>query len=314
VEAAAVSTGFPLVGQDDSAKVQSRQRAGNAHDLGVDADFNAVSAGYLEAMGVRSLRGRFVTETDTDAAPKVAVIDENLARALWPGENPLGKLINTDDRTKPVWREVVGIVAPMRNKSLDVTARPSVFVPLDQTTRYVQFIVVKTPASPQEVSRLLRETVASVDSNQGVFFIQSLPDLIADTIAMRRFVFVLLAFFGGAALALSTLGTYGLISFIAASRAREVGIRMALGAKRGSIGRLIVSQGVRLTLLGEGAGVLASAALGRLLASLLYGVRSFDAETALLTIAILGIATATAALIPAYRSTRVQPVTALRTE
>jgi ABC-type antimicrobial peptide transport system permease subunit len=131
---------------------------------------------------------------------------------------------------------------------------------------------------------------------------------------MRRFVFVLLAFFGGAALALSTLGTYGLISFIATSRAREFGIRMALGATRGSIGRLIVSQGVRLTLLGEGAGVLASAALGRLLASLLYGVRSFDAETALLTIAILGIATATAALIPAYRSTRVQPVTALRTE
>ena len=314
VEAAAVSTGFPLVGQDDSAKVHSRQRAGNQHDLGIDADFNAVSAGYLEAMGVRSVRGRFVTETDTAATPKVAVIDENLAQALWPGENPLGQLINIDDPTKPVWRQVVGIVAPMRNKSLDVAAHPGIFVPLDQTTRYVQFIVVKTPTSSQEVSRLLRDTVASVDSNQGVFFIQSLPDLIADTIAMRRFVFVLLAFFGAAALALSTLGTYGLISFIATSRAREVGIRMALGATRSSIGKLIVSHGIRLTLLGEAAGVLASTALGRLLESLLYGVRSFDTETALLAVAILGIATTTAAFIPAYRSSRVQPVTALRTE
>jgi len=314
VEAAAVSTGFPLVGQYDSVKVQSRQRAGNGHDLGIDVDFNAVSAGYLEAMGVRSLHGRFVTETDTAATPKVAVIDENLARALWPGENPLGQLINTDDPTKPVWRQVVGIVAPMRNKSLDLAARPGIFVPLDQTTKYVQFIVVKTPTNSREVSRLLKDTVASVDSNQGVFFIQSLPDLIADTIAVRHFLFVLLAFFGAAALVLSTLGIYGLVSFIAANRAREVSIRMALGATRGSVGRLIVSQGIRLTLLGEGAGVLASAALGRLLASLLYGVRSFDAETALLTIAILGITKTTAALIPAYRSTRVQPVTALRTE
>jgi putative ABC transport system permease protein len=314
VEAAAVSTGFPLVGQDDSAKVQSMQRAGNARDLGIAADFNAVSAGYLEAMGVRPLRGRFVTVTDTAATPKVAVIDENLARTLWPGENPIGQLINTDDPTKPIWRQVVGVVAPMRNKSLDVAARPSIFVPLDQTTRYVQFIVVKTPASSQEVSRLLRDTVASVDSNQGVFFIQSLTDLIADTIAMRRFVFVLLAFFGGAALALSTLGTYGLVSFIATSRAREVGIRMALGATRGSIGKLIVFHSIRLTLLGEAAGVSVFTALGRLLAGMLYGVRSFDTRTSLLAVAILGIATTIAALIPAYRSTRVQPVTALRTE
>jgi len=314
VEAAAVSTGFPLVGQYDSVKAQSKQSAGNAHDLGISADFNAVSTGYLEAMGVRLLRGRFVTETDTATTPKVAVVDENLASVLWPGENPLGQLINTNDPVKPVWRQVVGVVAPMHNKSLDVAARPGIFVPVDQTTGYVNFIVAKTPANSQEASRLLKNTVASVDSNQGVFFIQSLPDLIANTVAVRHFLFVLLAFFGGAALALSTLGIYGLISFIAASRTREVGIRMALGATRGNIGSLIVSQGIRLALLGEGVGILASAALGHLLSSLLYGVRSFDVETILLTVAILGIATTTAALIPAYRSTRVRPMTALRTE
>jgi predicted permease len=314
VEAAAVSTGFPLVGQYDSVKAQSKEIARRARDSGISADFNAVSARYLEAMGVRLIRGRLVAETDTVATPKVAVIDENLARALWPGQNTLGQLINTEDPAKPVWRQVVGVVAPMRNKSLDVTARPGVFVPLDQTTGYVNFVVVKSSATSQEISRLLKDTVASVDANQGVFFIQSLPDLIADTIAVRRFLFILLAFFGGAALVLSTLGIYGLISFIAASRTREVGIRMTFGATRGSIGRLVVSQGLRLALLGEVAGLLLSAVLGRLLSSLLYGVRSFDGETILFTIVIFGIATTIAALIPAYRSTRVQPMTALRTE
>jgi len=314
VEAVGVATGFPLVGQYDSVKAQSRQSAGTAHDAGLGADFDAVSPGYLEAMGVRLLRGRFVAGTDRAATPKVAVVDENLAKALWPGENAIGQLINADDPAKPVWRQVVGVVAPMRNTSLDVSARPGIFVPLDQTAGYVNFIVVKTTANSQDLSRLLKKTVAGVDSSQGVFFIQSFPDLIAGTIAVRHFLFILLAFFGGAALALSTLGIYGLVAFIAASRTREVGIRMALGATRGSIGRLIVSQGIRLALLGEGAGLLASAGVGRLLSSQLYKVRSFDTETILLTIVILGIATTAAALIPAYRRTRVQPMTALRTE
>jgi len=314
VEAAGVSTGFPLVGQYDSVKAQSRQSADNAHDAGLSADFNAISPGYLESTGVRLLRGRFVTEVDTAVTSKVAVVDENLAKALWPGENPLDQLINTDDPAKPVWRQVIGIVAPMHNASLDIAARPGIFVPLDQTTGNVNFVVVKTPANGQDVSRLLKDTVAGVDSNQGVFFIQSFPDLIASTTAVRHFLFVLLAFFGGAALALSTLGIYGIISFIATSRTREVGIRMALGATRGSIGRLMVSQGIRLALLGEGVGLLASAVVGRLLSSQLYEVRSFDFETVLVTIAILGIATTTAALIPAYRSTRVQPMSALRAE
>jgi predicted permease len=314
VEFAAVSTGFPFVGQYDDAKVQSAELTRNSRDSGVSADFNAVSAGYLEAMGVRLVHGRLLAETDTAETPRVAVIDENLARTLWPGQNPIGQRINTDDPAKPVWRQVVGVVAPTRNQSLDLVARPGVYVPLNQTNGYVNFVVLKTSAAPREAARLLKDAVAGVDANQGVFFVQSLPDLIDDTIATRRFLFVLLVFFAAAALVLSTLGVYGLVSFIAAGRTREVGIRIALGATRSSIGRLIVSQGIRLVLLGESAGLLAFAALGRLLSNLLYGMRSFDAETILLTMTILGMATTAAALIPAYRSARVQPMTALRTE
>jgi ABC-type antimicrobial peptide transport system permease subunit len=141
-----------------------------------------------------------------------------------------------------------------------------------------------------------------------------MSSLIVDTIAVRRFLLIVLAFFGAAALVLSTLGIYGLVSFIAASRKREVGIRIALGATKANISRLIVSDGLRLTLFGVGAGVLLSAAADRMLASLLFGVRGFDVETVALTIAVLGLASTTAALIPAWQTSQLQPMTALRAE
>jgi putative ABC transport system permease protein len=314
IESAAVSTGFPFVGQYDSTKVQSAEIARNSQDAGISADFNAVSAGYLETLGVRLVRGRLLAETDVADAPKVVVIDEGLARAFWPGKNPIGQLIRTGDPSKLEWRQVIGVLSPVRNKSLDIAPRPGVFVPLDQTQGYVNFVVLKTSAGPPEASRLLRDVVAGVDANQGVFIIQSLPDLINDTIAARRFLFLVLVFFGGTALVLSALSIYGLIAFIAVSRTREMGIRIALGATRGNIRRLIVSDGVRLTLFGAGAGVLTMALVGRLLSSLLFGVRELDVATIALTITILGITTALAALIPAWRSTRIQPMAAIRTD
>ncbi len=314
VELAGISTGFPFVGQYDGVKAQSTGLASNGSNAGIDADFNAVSSGYLEAMGVRLIRGRLLVETDGSDTPKVAVIDEELARALWPDKNPIGQLINVDDPAKPVWRRVVGVLAPMNNISLDRAARPTVFVPIGQSTGYLNFVVVKSRVSTREAARLIKHAVASVDVSQGVFFVQSMPQLIGDTVAVRRFLFTVLTFFGGAALLLSAFGVYGLIAFVAASRIREVGIRMALGATRKSIVGLVVWQGIRLTLIGAAAGVLASAMVGRLLAGMLFGVRAVDVETLLLAISILGAVTTTAALIPAWRSSRVEPMTALRTE
>jgi predicted permease len=314
IEFAAIATGFPLVGQYDSVKVETTGLARGDRSSGISADFNEVSSGYLEAMGVRLIRGRFVSEADTANTSRVAVIDENLAKELWPGQNPLGKLINTDDPAKPVWRQVAGVVAPTRNRSLDVAARPGVFVPLSQGTGWVNFVVVKSPAAPEETAHLLKNAVASVDSNQGVFFAQSMPQLMQDSIAIRHFLFVVLMFFGGAALTLSSLGIYGLVSFIAASRVREVGIRIALGATRGSIAKLVVFQGIRLALIGAGVGLLGSMMVSRLLSGLLFGVRPFDLETLVLTIVILGTAATIAAVIPAWRSAQLQAMQALRTE
>ncbi|HEX8712869.1 MAG TPA: ABC transporter permease [Terracidiphilus sp.] len=314
IQLAGISTGFPFVGQYDGVTAQSAAAARNGSRSGIEADFNAVSSGYLEAMGVRLIHGRLIADTDTAASPKVAVIDESLARALWPDQSAIGQLINIDDPAKPVWRRVVGVLAPMRNKSLDIAARPGVFVPIGQSAGYVNFIVVKTPASTRQAEQWIKEAVSSVDANQGVFFVQSMSQLVSDTIAVRRFLFTVLSFFGGAALLLSALGIYGLISFIAASRIREVGIRMALGATRRSIVGLVVSKGIRLTLLGAAAGVLASAIAARMLAGSLFGVHALDVETLVLAISILAAITTIAALIPAWRSSRVEPMTALRTE
>ncbi|MGA7258626.1 MAG: ADOP family duplicated permease [Terracidiphilus sp.] len=314
VEAAAVSTGMPFVRQYDGASFEARESARGERGSQLVGDSNSVSPEYMEMMGVKLLAGRLIRESDTADSPKVVVVDQTLANALWPGQSAIGHFLNVDDPAKPVWRQVVGIIAPTRNHSLDEAAFPGVFLPLAQTTGYANFVVVKSHASTAQVAQLLRSAVARLDADQGVFFVQSFSGLIEDTVAVRRFLFIVLAFFGAAALLLAALGIYGLISFIALSRTREVGIRMALGATRADIGKLVVAQGIRLTVMGVAAGVLAFALLGRLLSGLLFGVLSFDAATIAFAAATLGSAAAIAALIPAWRSTRVQPIAALRTE
>jgi putative ABC transport system permease protein len=314
IELAAASTGFPLVGQYDSAKAQTTGTATRDRSAGVSADTNVVSSQYLEAVGVRLIRGRLIQESDAATTPKVAVIDQDLARQLWLGQDALGKLVNIDDPAKPVWREVVGVIAPTRNRSFDIAVRPGVFIPMSQGEGYINFVVVKSLASPSETARILKDAVAGIDSNQGVFFVQSMSELIQDSIATRRFLFVALIFFGVSALLLSAFGIYGLISFIAVSRVREVGIRMALGATRESIARLIVFEGVRLTLIGAIPGVAGSLLLSRLLSGLLFGVQQFDLKTLLSTVALLGLATVASAALPAWRSSMQQPMQVLRSE
>jgi ABC-type antimicrobial peptide transport system permease subunit len=192
--------------------------------------------------------------------------------------------------------------------------RPSIYLPLSQGSSGISFLVVKSFASPIETVRVLKNVVAAVDSNQSVFFAETVTQLIRDSIATRRFLFLVMMFFAAAALTLSTLGIYGLVSFLAASRVREVGIRMALGATRGNIAGLVVFQGIRLASIGALVGLLGSVMLSHLLVGLLFGVRPFDLGTLLFTMVILGMATTLAALIPALRSAKLQPMKALRTE
>ncbi len=313
IESAAASTALPLIGEYNGAKLQTTGMAGGDRSPEVVA-VNEVSAGFLETMGVRIISGRSIRETDTADAPKVTVIDQDTAKRLWPHQNPIGKLVNTEDPATPVWRQVVGVVAPTRNRSLDIAPRPSMYLPLSQGSSGISFLVIKSYASPAETTRLLKNVVAGVDPNQSVYFAGTVAQLIQDSIATRRFLFLVMMLFGAAALTLSTLGIYALVSFLAASRVREVGIRMALGATRGRIAWLVVFQGIRLALIGTAAGLVSSIFLSRFMTSLLFGVRPFDLSTLLSAVLALGGVTTLAALVPAYRSARLEPMQALRTE
>ena len=313
IESAAASTAFPLIGEYNGAKLQTKGMAGGDRSPEVVA-VNEVSPGFLETMGVRIINGRSVRETDTADAPKVTVIDQDTATRLWPHQDPLGKLINTEETATPVWRQVVGVVAPTRNRALDIAPRPSIYLPLSQGSSGISFLVVKSFASPAETIRLLKNVVAGVDPNQSVYFSETVTQLIQDSVATRRFLFLVMMLFGAAALTLSTLGVYALVSFLATSRVREVGIRMALGATRGRIAWLVVFQGIRLALIGIAAGLVGSIFLSRFMTSLLFGVRPFDTSTLLCAVLALGGGTTLAALVPAYRSARLEPMQALRTE
>jgi hypothetical protein len=305
---------FPATNREyNGAKLQTRGMAAEERSTEVVA-VNEVSPGFLETMGVRIINGRSIRETDTADAPKVTIIDQGTTARLWPHQDPLGKLVNTEDPAKPVWRQVVGVVASTRDRSLDIAPRPSIYLPLAQGTGGISFLVVKSLTAPAETIRLLKSVVAGVDPDQSVFFSQTVAQLIQDSMATRRFFFLVMMFFGAAALILSALGIYALVSFLAATRVREVGIRMALGSTRGGIAWLVVFQGIRLALIGTTAGWIGSVLLSRFMTSLLFGVSPFDLGTLLSAVLSLAGVTTLAALIPACRSARLEPMQALRTE
>jgi putative ABC transport system permease protein len=169
VESAAVSTALPLVGEYDGAKLQTRAMAAEKRSTEVVA-VNEVSPGFLETLGVRIINGRSIRETDSADAAKVTVIDQGTAARLWPHQDPLGKLVNTEDPAKPVWRQVVGVVASTRDRSLDIAPRLSIYLPLAQCTGGISFLVVKSLTTPAETIRLLKSVVAGVDPDHPYSF------------------------------------------------------------------------------------------------------------------------------------------------
>jgi len=312
VDSAGVSTGFPLVGEYGVLKAQPAPAG--VEQPGVTAEIDEVSPAYLETMGVRLVEGRTIEETDTAASPPVAVVDEKLAAALWPGQEPLGKLVNLDGPAKPVSRQVVGVMAPTRNRWLDAEPAPSLFVPVSQGRGSVNFVVMKSRLPASRSAEILRQTVRAVDPNQSIFFAQSMTGLLSDSIAVRRFLFFMLAFFAASALILSAIGMYGLISALSAARVREIGIRMAVGARREQIAFLILAQGTRLSLAGAGIGLLASVFLNRLMTGLLFGVKPDNPAALLASVGLLLAASALATLVPALRSAKREPMEALRSQ
>lgn len=279
-----------------------------------DALYREVTPGYLNSVGARLLVGRFLEESDVGKSQPVVVVNEFLAKRHWPGQSAVGKHLRIGGPQAP-WREVVGVVADVRERGLLLGMKPAVYLSTEQVQHPgADYLVVRTKQDPLDVVNIVRTAVWSVDSQQPVARVRSMDDIIESNVADRKRPMVLLAIFAGLALVLACVGVYGVLAYAVVQRTREIGVRMALGARPLDVTRMIVTRGLQLGLLGLAAGAGLAFVLGRLLETLLYGVKPTAAGVYAATAAALLVVALLACVIPARRAAQVDPVVALRYE
>jgi putative ABC transport system permease protein len=279
------------------------------------ADRRRASADYFRAMGIHLVKGRYFTEADNQTATPVALISESFARRFFPDEDPVGKRIKNggSTSTRP-WLSIVGVVKDVKHVALEAEARPQVYMPYLQNTWTSMTLVMRSPSDPVALARAARSAVWEVDKEQPVSDVKSMEQYLSASISERRFSLILLGIFAAVALLLAAVGIYGVMSYSVNQRTHEIGIRMALGASRSDVLRLVVRQAMIPTLAGVVAGLGAALALTRLMSSLLYGVSATDPVTfAVIPLILLAVALAACA-VPARRATKVDPCVALRHE
>jgi putative ABC transport system permease protein len=322
IESAAVVSRAPLAGGGSSNGLLAEGQALDLANL-VNSQLQIISSSYLTTARVPLKAGRDFTPQDTRERTFVAIVNETLARTMWPGENPIGKRFacceaGPKGRMDPVWHEVVGVVADIRAQGLDRRAQPAFYIPIAQMPPAswdwigrTMDLVVRTRGGAVPISEL-QSTVASVAPEVPIYRLSSMKQKISSTLERSHFDTFLLASFATTALLLSSVGIYGVLSYMVAQRTRDIGIRMALGASPGQIVWGVLSFGVRLTGLGLAIGVLGALASTRLLSSLLYEVRPTDAITFIAVSLLLLLVALIASYLPARRATRVDPIVALR--
>ncbi len=317
VTAAAVTNGLPFAGAAENSFYVSQEATGQPGEEKMGVMY-VVTPEFRDALQMPLLRGRYITSADrADSAP-VAVVDEAFVEQYLGGEDPVGKYLY-DEGTPP--RQIVGLVAHVKHYGIDGESPvdPQVHYPLAQApAEAMQFvgqrltILVRTTKDPLALTAAVRDEVRALDANQPVFGVQTMDDLVSESLAGRRFSMLLLGVFAGVALLLAGVGIYGVMAYSMAQRTHEVGIRMALGARGRDVLWMVLRQGMALAGAGVGAGLVVALALTRVMASLLYGVSATDPSTFTGVALLLAGVALLACLIPALRATRVDPIRALR--
>jgi putative ABC transport system permease protein len=279
-------------------------------------DMRTVTPGFLPAMGARLIAGRLFTDADRAGAPAVCIVDDELVHRFWPDEDPIGKRITFNDLSDSsiAWIQVVGVVHHLAHEGLDAQKRVQVYFALPQNPRPFLDFAVRTQGPPLAAVAAVGAAVRSVDPDLPLAGVRTMDDLIGDSLGARRFALVLLGGFAFLALALASIGLYGVMSYTVTQRVRELGVRLALGAGRGQVLALVLSQGARLALLGAAIGLAAALALTRVMTSMLYGIGATDPVVFVATPCILIAVALAASYLPARRATRLDPVEALRYE
>jgi putative ABC transport system permease protein len=277
------------------------------------ASLRFVTPGFFAALGIPVLAGRDVELRDSHTAPMVALVSQSFIRRYWPGENPLGHRINIGNHD----REVIGVVGDVRVRGLERRSEPQVYLswqqPDDVSTWYApKDLAIRTEGDPMAIISSVRRIIRGADPAQPVSDVRSLEEIVEADIASRRAQLAVLGAFGGIALLLAAVGIHGLLAFAVSSRTREIGVRMALGARNADILGQTAGDALRLTAIGIAAGVVLACGAGRLLGSLLAGVRPWDPETLAAAAAVSVIMALVGSLMPAMRAIRVDPTTAIR--
>jgi predicted permease len=274
-------------------------------------DSRPVTPDYFNAIGIPLQGGRSFTEHDDANAPPVSIVDNQLAQRMWPGESPLGKRVRFPDT---LWSTVVGVVSHVHDDAIDVDPRPQIYWSYHQITQDRMVLVVRGNGDPHALIHPIRQAVRDVDADQPVYDVRTMDDVVDSSLAQRRLVMVLIVSFGAIALVLAAVGVYGVVAYGVTQRLREFGIRVALGASRWDVTRLVVRQGLATAVAGAVVGLVGAVALGGLMRTLVFGIAPRDLVSLSLATGTLLVVAALASYLPARRAARVDPAVALRSE
>ncbi|MFL6530489.1 MAG: ADOP family duplicated permease [Chthoniobacterales bacterium] len=316
VQSAAIAGNLPLMYNGDSMPIGVEGIPDPPPDQHPDVIFRAIGPGYFETMGIALMRGRDFTDQDTLETDLKVVVSEKTAKHYWPNEDPIGKRLKNGSTTSEApWRTVIGVVKDVRQN--DFVAEPKMqmyFTYRQLKSLTANALVVRTSVDPLSLSTAVRNAIWSVDKDQPVANIDSMEHIVAGAVARQRFSMLLLAVFAGLALVLAAVGIYGVMSYSVAQQTREIGIRIALGAKRSDVLKMTVIQGLRLVGMGLTIGLVVAFILTRVMATLLFGISATDPFTFLSISLVLLAVALLASYIPALRATKVDPMIALRAQ
>ncbi|WP_321473701.1 ABC transporter permease [uncultured Paludibaculum sp.] len=281
----------------------------------INADQRIVGGRYFETLRIPLLSGRLFTERDKPTNPRVIVIDEYMAQQLWPNQDPIGKRIRTGGiKSEDPWLTVIGVVRQVKQYGLDATSRIAFYLPQTQYPVRAMYVTLHTAASPVSLVPVVKQEIRELDPDLPVYRVRTMQQRVDESMARRRFSMTLLTLFAALALALAAVGIYGVMSYLVDQGAREIGIRMALGATPHGILGFVIWRGILVALCGIGSGLLGAVALTRVMSSLLYGIEPTDAATFAAIAGLLAGIALLASYVPARRAARIDPMTSLRSE